>query len=80
MVQEWEANLRRLRRFDESIGPLAAARSEAAETVYRAGRGSLSDVLAARRGELDVRIQALQLEQETARLWAQLNYLIPEAP
>ena len=79
MLQEWEANRGRLRRFDEHIGPLAAARSEAAHTAYRAGRGSLADVLAARRGELDVRIQALQLEQETARLWAQLNYLTPEA-
>ena len=79
MLQEWEANLVRLRRFNEHIAPLAVARSEAAETVYRAGRGTLNEVLAARRAELDVRIQALQLEQETARLWAQLNYLIPEA-
>jgi hypothetical protein len=35
----------------------------------------LSDVLVARRNEIDIRLQALQLEAETARLWAQLNYL-----
>ena len=31
-----------------------------------------------RRNEIDVRMQALQLEMETARLWAQLNFLFPE--
>jgi hypothetical protein len=39
----------------------------------------LTDALAARRGEIDVRLQALQLEADTARLWAQLNFLFPEA-
>jgi outer membrane protein TolC len=80
MLQEWEANLARLRRFTDQIAPLAGGRSEAAETAFRAGKGSLSDVLAARRAELDVQLVALQLEQETARLWAQLNFALPEAP
>lgn len=79
MWQEWESNLERLRRFTGEIAPLATARSEASETAFRGGRASLADVLSARRAELDVRIQALQLEQETARLWARLNYLVPEA-
>jgi hypothetical protein len=35
-------------------------------------------VLAARRNEIDVRLQALQLESATARLWAQLNFVVPE--
>jgi hypothetical protein len=34
-------------------------------------------VLAARRNEIDVRTQALQLEMDTARVWAQLNFLHP---
>jgi hypothetical protein len=37
-------------------------------------------VLAARRDETDARIQLLSLEMETARLWAQLNQLIPDIP
>ena len=37
------------------------------------------DVLLARRNEIDVRVQALQIEMETARLWAQLNFLYPSA-
>lgn len=79
MVAEWESNRERLKRFDNEIHVLMTTRSEAAETTYRAGKGSLGEVLGARRAELDIRLQALQLEQETARLWAQLNYLIPEA-
>ena len=35
-------------------------------------------MLLARRNEIDVRLQALQLEIDTARLWAQLNFLFPE--
>jgi len=35
-------------------------------------------VLLARRNEVDLRMQALQLEMDTARLWAQLNFLVPE--
>jgi len=35
-------------------------------------------VLGARRGEVDIRMMALQLEMETARLWAQLNFLFPD--
>jgi hypothetical protein len=35
-------------------------------------------VLDARRAAVETRIQALQLEQATARTWAQLSYLIPD--
>jgi hypothetical protein len=34
-------------------------------------------VLEARRGEIDTRMERLRLEMEAARLWAQLEYLIP---
>jgi outer membrane protein TolC len=45
--------------------------------AYRGGKSSLSDVLVARRNETEVRLQALQLQADTARLWAQLNFLFP---
>lgn len=35
-------------------------------------------MLPARRNEIELRIEALQLEMETARLWAQLNFLFPD--
>jgi hypothetical protein len=37
-------------------------------------------VLGARRNEIEVRAQALQLQIETARTWAQLRYLYPDDP
>jgi outer membrane protein TolC len=46
--------------------------------AYRGAKASIADVLMARRGEIDVRTQTLQLEWDTARLWAQLNFLTPD--
>jgi outer membrane protein TolC len=56
---------------------LAAQRSEAALASYRAGSGPLTAVLDARRSELDVRTERLLIELDRARIWAQLNYLLP---
>jgi hypothetical protein len=47
-------------------------------SAYRGGKAGLADVLAARRNEIEVRVQALQLEMETARLWAQINFMFPD--
>ena len=58
--------------------PLARERTQAVLAAYRGGKANLADVLAARRNEIEVRMQALQLEMETARLWAQLNFLLPD--
>ena len=57
--------------------PWANARTEATVASYRGAKSSLADILAARRNEIDVRIQALQLAADTARLWAQINFLFP---
>ena len=73
----WRANLDRLGRYDATIVPLAESRSAAALAAYRGGKASLADLLAARRSELDTRLQALQLESDTAALWARLNSLTP---
>lgn len=78
MLQEWESNRGRLVRFEREIVPLALERADATLAAYRGGKSSVNDVLAARRNELEVRLQVLQLEAETARLWAQLNFLFPE--
>lgn len=74
---EWQSNRERVTRYDVSLIPLAVERTRAAMAAYRGGTGSLTSVLEARRNEIDVRIERLRLEMETARLWAQLNYLIP---
>ena len=83
MLQEWRSDRERLARYDEALLPLAAERTRAALTAYRGGSGALTAVLDARRGEIDTRLARLQLEKDAARLWVQLNYLVPavqEAP
>ena len=78
-VAEWENDRERSTRYERELIPLATERTEATLGAYRGAKASLTDVLLARRNELDVRLQALQLEMETARLWAQLNFLVPES-
>ena len=77
MLQEWRSHAERLGRYDASLLPLATQRSEAALASYRAGSGPLTAVLDARRGELEVRMERLRIEMDRARIWAQLNYLLP---
>jgi outer membrane protein TolC len=79
MLQQWVADRERLRRYDNELLPLAAERTRAALAAYRGAAGPLAGVLDARRMEIDTRMERLRLEMETARLWAQLNYLVPAA-
>ncbi len=77
MLREWRGNQARLRKYDDTILPLAKERTSAALAAYRGGTAAastLSAVLEARRMEVDVQLERLRLDMETARLWAQLNY------
>ena len=78
MIAEWENGRERQARYERELLPLATQRTEATLAAYRGAKSSLMDVLLARRGEIDVRVAALQIEMETARQWAQLNFLYPE--
>ena len=78
MITEWENGRERLARYERELIPLARERTQAALTAYLGGKSNLTDLLLARRNEIDVRMQAVQLEMETARLWAQLNFLFPD--
>jgi outer membrane protein TolC len=78
MIAEWENDRERRARYEHDLLPLATERTEAALAAYRGAKATITDVLLARRSEIDVRLQALQLEMDTARLWAQLNFLFPE--
>ena len=77
MLQEWQANRRRLARFGATLVPLAAERTRAASAAYRGGAGGLMPLLEARRAEIDTHLDQLRLTMETDRLWARLAYLIP---
>jgi len=75
--QEWQSNRHRLTQYDTTLTPLAAERTRAALAAYRGASGPLAAVLEARRMEIDLRMERLNLEMQTASLWAQLEYLIP---
>lgn len=78
LLNEWENDRERLSRYQRELVPLARQRTEALASTYRGGKGDLASVLAARRNEIEVRTQALQLELQNARVWAQLHFLYPD--
>lgn len=78
MIIAWQSGQERIARYKRESLPLAAERSQVVLAAYRGGKATLAEVLAARRGEVDVRLQALEIALETSRLWAQLNFLFPE--
>jgi len=79
LLAEWQSGRERLVRYERELIPLAAERSRAALAAYQGSRTGLGELLLARRNETEVRMQAVQLEMETARVWAQLNFLTPHA-
>lgn len=77
MLTEWQSDMARRERYRTELIPLAKDQVRASLVGYRDGKSQLSEVLASRRSEIEVRLQALGLEADIARLWAQLNYLHP---
>lgn len=79
LQQDWRAGLDRLAYLDAQREPLAVQRVDAALAAYRGGREGLGAVLQARRDALNLTLERLALERDTAGLWAQLEYLLPDA-
>jgi outer membrane protein TolC len=77
-LNDWQTGKDRVARYRHELIPTARQRTEAALTSYRIGQSDLAGALAARRDEIETHLQALTLEMETARSWAQLNFLVPE--
>jgi outer membrane protein TolC len=75
MLDEWNVMRERLTRFRNEMTPLAKDRVLAAEAAYRGGKATVEELLAARRNDLNVQLQVLQMESELARLWAELSFL-----
>ena len=78
MIIEWQNARERHARYERELLLMAYARTQSMLTAYSGNRVSLAEVLAARRNEIDVRIQALTLEAEADRLWAQINFMFPD--
>jgi outer membrane protein TolC len=79
LINDWQNGKERVARYTTQLLPVAEQRTQATLTAYRTGKNDLASALTARRDEIDTRIQTLTLELETARLWAQLNYLVPDS-
>jgi len=79
MLEEWRAGRERQARFHRDIVPLAGEKTSAVLAAFGGARAGLDQVLAARRGELEVELQSLQLDLEVATLWAKLEFLLPDA-
>jgi outer membrane protein TolC len=77
LINEWQNDRERRRRYEVELIPLAIERSTAVLAAYRGGKAGIGEVLAARRDEIDLRLQALQLEASAAQRWEQLNFLYP---
>ena len=78
IVEEWRSGLERIKRYESELLPLSRERTQASLAAYQGGKASAGDLLMARRNEIEMRMQALQIESETARLWAQLEFLIAD--
>jgi outer membrane protein TolC len=77
-LDAWRAGLARLALIDRERMPLARQRIAAALGAYRGGSVPLATVLEARRADLALRMERIDVELETARLWARLEFLIPD--
>lgn len=77
MINEWKTNQDRHARYVRELIPLARSRVDAQMASYRGGKASQAEVLTARREETEMQLQAVELETEIARLWAQINFLVP---
>lgn len=74
MLNEWDSNRARLARYQSELLPLAEQRTQSMLAAYRGAKASLAELLAVRRNQLELRSQFIQLQADTARLWAQLNF------
>ncbi len=79
LINDWQNGKERVARYAAQLLPIASQRTQAALSAYRIGKSDLATALTARRDEIDTRIQALTLELDTARVWAQLDYLVPDS-
>jgi len=78
LIDEWQHARDRRNRYANELVPLARQRTEAILVAYRGGKASLADVLGAHRAESEARMQSVEMEREAARMWARLDFALPE--
>lgn len=78
MIDEWQHARDRRDRYARELVPIARERTLASLVAYRGGKASLIEVLTARRAETEVQMQSVEMERAVARIWARLNFMLPE--
>jgi outer membrane protein TolC len=76
-LTDWHAALERVKRFEAEQMPLARERADVTLAAYRGGKAEIALVLDARRNEVETRLAHFQASADTARAWAQLNFILP---
>jgi len=71
---EWLALRERQQQLESTLLPIVGQRVQALLAAYGSGQQNLTAVLEARRAEVDARVQVLELERDSARMWARLRY------
>ncbi len=79
-VEALRAGLAQLALIDRDRMPLAAQGIDASLAAFRSGQAPLSVVLEARRAALALQMERIDMELQSARLWARLAFLIPQEP
>jgi outer membrane protein TolC len=77
-LASWDAARERLVLLEQERVPLAQQATHAAQAAYRAGAGSLRELIEARIREADLLAERAQIEARLARAWAYLKYLDSE--
>jgi hypothetical protein len=67
-------------RYEKDLVPLAHGAQQGGAGGLPGWQGRNFRPVLARRNETELRLQAVQLAMDTARLWAQLNFLVPADP
>lgn len=78
-LADYAALSRQLDRARQTVLPLARQKVELQTAGYRAGRGELTSVLAARRELIDQRLKEIEQEGQRAALAAQLHFAYGES-
>lgn len=66
----------RLANLNRTLLPAADQRVQLATAAYKAGTGSLADIFAAKRAQLEAQLQVLDLQRDVSLAWAQLEYQV----
>lgn len=77
LLANWRRNLTRLADYDKTLIPLARERVRTVEAAFRGGKVPLAAIMEAQRVVIDIRLERLRIEKQTAIWWTELEYLSP---